>query len=133
MNDFKIYLFFEEPTEERLQELNEEISRNKQHLYPSRYEYRTVGTVALLTQIEETTIQTQRLHPDRDSKAAQPRFQDALFGTDYTKPVTIDYQITTGAPSLPGMIESLQEADKVQNAHLEGLKITAARVKQNLP
>jgi hypothetical protein len=127
-NGLEVYLLFEEPTEGRLRELNEEISRNdRRHLNRSRFDFMTDDTVAKLTGIYETKLELQRLALDRDSRPAGPHFEGVIFGPDYTKPVAHVSEIPTGAPSLPGMIESLYFADKIQNAHFEGLKEAAKR------
>ena len=114
----EIYFFFDEPTEERLQELNTQIRRlPKRQLNDDAIDVYKNDNVAKLTHVYELSVQYQRLNPDR--KPAAP------FGNS---PISYTSTIQDGAPGLPAMIESLFAALASQGHHRRELAGTLAAV-----
>lgn len=60
-----VYLFFEDPTDTRVDELNRQIHKSRdRHLPPGEFDFGRNANVAKLVWVEETSLEIERLDPD---------------------------------------------------------------------
>ena len=130
-NGLQIYFLYEEPTEERILQLNMLIRDDaNRHLTLELYDFQSNDRVAKLEKIEETRVITKRLRPDRANLPKPKRVGGLRHGTDYDEPVEESSWINPGKSTLSALIESLQVAKEAQTYRHKELQNDARNAAQ---
>jgi hypothetical protein len=124
-NGVDVYFGYEEPTDERLLELNLAIRDSPtRHLAPELFDFDQNDSIAKLSRVYETNIATARLRRDRENlpkPVPNPVFRRS-GGTDYSRPVEEVVGIPAGAPALIAMVDSLSLAKQAQVSRYDKTK-----------
>jgi hypothetical protein len=134
-NGLVVYIRYEQPTAERLADLNKQIRRDEhRHLPQSLYGFENDGDVAKVEAVHETKVMTKQLHPDR---ATLPPPTKGPFGEkkgqDFSKPIDFETEIPSGAPGLATLVESLYAAREAQEGYRKQVAENVEKAQKSLP
>ncbi len=125
----EVYLSNEEPNEEVLRNLNEQIRLDRRRQLPAtKSDYFRNDQVALVRRISEGYVYLDQLDPNRLTEATESLDP---FGLDKF-PKEYMSKIPVGAPALDGLVTSIAVALEVQQRPLLALRETIERIKSKV-